>query len=588
MAFFQNWIDGFKPAASESDFPLSEQDQKHDYLHEQNDAANYPLKPSNDITSEDLKDIPPTKRPMLKKDLKARHLAFIALGGGIGTGLFIGSGSKLYQGGPGSIIIDYTLMGFMVLTVLFALGELASLFPMPGAFSAYATRFVDPALGFAVGYNYLMNWLATFPLEFTAATIVIGYWNYDKSDPNKEAPGPMPNGAIIAIFWVLIIAINVFGARGYAEFEFVATFCKMLTLCGFIIFAAVMNCRGPASDRHYIGDRYWHDPGAFNNGFKGFANVFTTAAFAFGGTEIVGLAAAESSNPRKFMPRACKLVLYRVIVFYTLSLLMVTLLLPYNTPELHGKNNNDPKGSPFVLAIKALEVNVLPDIVNAVIMLSAISVSNSAAYAGSRTLHALADQGMAPQIFTYVDRQGRPLASTILTLLFGALAFMIYVGDDQGGQVFSWLLGISGLAILFTWSTVCVAHIRFRAAWKAQGHTVSELPWASPLGTIGSYVGLSFNILVVIFQFYNSAWPIGEGEMNGNDRAYNFFLGMISLPIFLVFLFGYKLVKRTRIIPLHEIDLVSGIREINIEALEQERAEMRSASLSKKILNILF
>lgn len=586
MSIFQNWVDGFKPAVSEGDFPLSEHEHERD--HELHDPASYPLKPSNDITSEDLKDIPATKRPMLKKDLKARHLAFIALGGGIGTGLFVASGSKLYQGGPGSIIIDYTLMGVMILTVLFALGELAALFPMPGAFSAYATRFIDPAVGFAIGYNYLMTWLATFPLEFTAAAIVIGYWNYDHNDPSKEAPGPMPNGAIIAIFWVAIIIVNLIGARGYAEFEFVATSCKMLVLVGFIIYAAVIDCIGPASNRHYIGARYWHDPGAFNNNFKGFCNVFTTAAFAFTGTEVVGVAAAESRNPRKFMPKACKLVLYRVIIFYTIALFMVTLILPHDTPELHGKNENDPKGSPFVLAIKAGEVKVLPDIVNAVIMLSAISVSNSAVYAGSRTLHALADQGMAPQFFAYVDRQGRPLVSSVFTLLFGALAFMIYVGDDQGGQVFSWLIGISGLAILFTWATICLSHIRFRAAWKARGRSVSELPWSSPLGTVGSYIGLTFNVLVVVAQFYNSAWPIGENTMDGGDRAYNFFLGMISLPIFLAFLLTYKLVKKTKIIPLNEIDLVSGIREIDPEVIEQERAEMRAAPLGKKILNFLF
>ena len=582
MSVFQNWIDGFKPAVTDGEYAdPSEGDIEQE-------GASFPLKPSHDVTSEDLKGIKPTKRPMLKKELGSRHLAFIALGGGIGTGLFVGSGSKLYQGGPGSIIIDYTLMGIMILTVLFALGELATLFPTPGAFSAYSTRFIDPAAGFAIGYNYFMSWCSTLPLEFTAAAIVVRYWNHDKLDPDKE--GPMPNGALVAIFWVLVILINLFGARGYAEFEFIATSCKMLVLVGFIIYAAVVDCGGTSGTNHkYLGARYWHDPGAFNNGFKGFCNVFTTAAFAFTGTEVLGLAVAESSNPRKAMPRACKLVLYRVIIFYAIALFMVTLLVPYNTPDLHGKTDNDPKSSPFVIAIKAGQVSVLPDIVNAVIMLSAISVSNSAAYAGSRTLHALADNGMAPQIFAYVDRQGRPLVATLFTLMFGALAFLIYVGDDNGGEVFSWLLGISGLAILFTWSSICISHIRFRAAWKLQGHSLSELPWLSPLGVMGSYIGLTFNILVIIAQFYNSAFPIGEGEKNGNDRGYNFFLGMISLPIIMVFFFGYKIVKKTKIIPLQEIDLVSGMREqISLEEHDQERAERQNRPFHKKVLHFFF
>lgn len=575
MTLLQNWVDGFKPAITEEDYELQSENEKR---HES--TLSYEGENSDSVNSKDMKNIPATKRPILKKSLKSRHLAFIALGGGIGTGLFVGSGSTLAHGGPGSIIIDYTLMGFMILTVLFALGELASLYPLPGAFSAYSRRFVDPALGFAIGYNYLMQWLATFPLEFTAATIVISYWNKDES---------MPNGAIVAIFWVFIIILNLFGARGYAEFEFCATSLKMLTLIGFIICAAVIDCGG-APNGGYRGAGTWYNPGAFNNNFKGFCSVLTTAAFAFTGTEVLGLAAAESSNPRKFMPRACKLVMYRVIVFYALSLFMVTLLVPYDHPMLTvGKSGNNPNSSPFVLAIKSGGIRVLPDIVNAVIMLSAISVSNSAVFAASRTLHALAGQGMAPQIFAYVDRAGRPLVAAILSLLFGALAFMVYVGDDHGAEVFNWLLAISGLSILFTWASICLSHIRFRAAWVRQGRPLAGIPWQSPLGVYGSYIGLIFNVLVVIAQFYNSAFPIDEGDLTSDRRAYEFFLGMISLVVFLVFFFAYKIVKRTRIVPLEEIDLDSGLREVEpMEVLEQERAQIRSLPLGKRLLHIFF
>lgn len=516
-------------------------------------------------------------RRLLKKNLKGRHLACIALGGGIGTGLFIGSGRTLSTGGPGSVIIDYTLMGVMILTVLFALGELASLYPVPGPFSAYAARFLDPAWGFAIGWNYIMQWLATFPLEFVAGTIVIGFWN---------TPEVVPRGAIIAIFWVFIVIVNFFGARGYAEVEFGATMLKMLTLIGFIICAAVIDCGGSPSGT-YLGAHTWYNPGAFNNNFKGFCSVLITASFAFAGTEIVGLAAAESSNPRKQLPRACKFVVYRVVVFYALVLFMITLVVPSDSPGLHGETSYDPNTSPFVLAIRMGGIKVLPSIVNAVIFLSAVSVANSSVFASTRQLHALAEQGFAPKFFGYIDRQGRPLIANIFCLLFGLLGFLIYSASEA--EVFDWLLGISGLSVLFTWGSVCAAHIRFRAAWKRQGHALNEIPWVSPLGTIGSWIGLSFNILVVIAQFYLSAFPIDEGTMTGHDRAYQFFLGMISLPIMLVSFILYKVIMRTKWIPIDDIDLVTGRRAgISPEVLEQELAEKRAAPLWKKVLDVLF
>jgi len=548
-------------------------------------SSQKPLQTSQDPSEENheksyetntISPSPPTNK-LLKKNLKSRHLAAIALGGGIGTGLFIGSGTTLYQGGPGSIIIDYTVMGFMILTVLFALGEISSLYPVPGAFLDYASRFIDPAVGFAVGYNYTMNWIVTLPLEFTASAIVVGFWN---------TPETMPKGAIIAIYLVFIIFLNLFGARGYAEFEFFAMSLKMLTLIGFILCGVIIDCGG-VSGTSYMGASAWHHPGAFNNSFKGFCSVLTTAAFAFSGTEIVALAAAESSEPRKQLPRACKLVVYRVLIFYTLALFIVTLLVRSDTPALHGDNSYDPNTSPFVIAIQNAGIHVLPDILNAIIAISAISVANSSVYAGSRMIHALAVQGKAPKVFKYVDRTGRPLMAVLFTLLFGLLGFLIYVKNEA--EVFSWLLSISGLSVVFTWATTCLGHIRFRAAWAKQGRSVEELPWTSPLGVYGSYIGLIFNVLVIMAQFYVSAFPIDEAKMSSHDRVYNFFLGMLSLPIFITLLFGYKLVKRTKIVRLEDVDLVSGMRYLEpLEVLEQQRAESRAMPLHKKLMAFFF
>lgn len=618
MHFAQRWIDSFKPAESAHEISMPEIDMDGEpekkgaevQLAYPNDSS-----PTGTITENNTKS-------SLKRSIKPRHLMLMAIGTGIGTGLFIGSGATLSQGGPGFVLIDYTLIGMMILTVIMAIAELSSVLPVPGPFSHYVTRFIDPGWGFAVGYNYLMMWLATFPLEFTAATLIINFWNTDEQ---------MPKGALIAIFWVFIIVVNLFGARGYVEVEFMTTSFKMLTIIGFIICSIVIDCGG-APNKHYLGAGTFYNPGAFNNGFKGFCSVFVTAAFAYTGTELVGFAAAESSNPRKYVPKACKLVLYRIGLFYVLALLMVTLLVPYDTPELHGENSYDPNSSPFVLAIQKGQIKVLPHILNAIIMLSALSVSNSAAYAASRSLHALAEQRLAPRIFTYVDRSGRPLVASAVTLLFGLLGFLVYASNE--GEIFSWLLGISGLSVIFLWGSVCAAHIRFRLAWKRQGHSLTELPWASPFGIYGSIIGLVFNIFIVALQFYLSLFPI---KVSAKGRVYQFFLGMISLPIILMFFLGYKFIKRDRgtkrvyiipairstaavrfpklhcfffimslpfvvffnlgkafvleilPIPLDEIDLVTGIcANVSPEIKEQEEAEARAKPIWSRIFDVLF
>lgn len=512
----------------------------------------------------------------LKRSLKGRHIQFIALGGSIGTGLFIGSGSNLAMGGPGSLMVAYIIVAVMIIPVIFALGELAAVLPVTGAFSTYATRFIDPSWGFAMGWNYMLQWLVTFPLEATAVTIIIGFW--DKQEV-------VPQGVWITIYWLIIAIINVFGVKGYGEFEFFATLIKVLGIIGFIICAIVIDCGGSPSDV-YMGARGWHTTDAFMNGFKGFCSVFITAAFAFSGTELVGLAAAETANPRKELPKACKQVLFRVLLFYILSLFLITLIVPANIDQLQG-SSDDPRASPFVIVIEMGQINALPQIFNAVILLSALSVGNASVYGCSRSLLTLAEQGMAPKIFRYVDRGGRPLPAVILTLVFGFLGYLVYASNSS--TVFTWLLSVSGLSAIFAWGSICYSHIRFRQAWISQGNSLKLLPWTSPLGQWGSWVALILNILVIIASFYAAAWPIDEGTMNSSDRARTFFESMLSLPIALLCFLGHKIYTRSRFVRLHEIDVQTGRRDpVSEEVLEQERAERRALPMWKRILTALF
>lgn len=422
-----------------------------------------------------------------------------------------------------------------------------------------------------------MQWFIVLPLELTAATIVLEYWSGSKS---------VPQGVFVLIFLVAIIFINMFGVRGYGEFEFGASMIKILAVIGFIIAGIVIDVGG-APDGVYKGAHTWHDPGAFHNGFKGFASIFVTAAFAFAGTELVGLAAAETGNPRKEVPKAAKQIFWRVAIFYIVTLFLVGLIVPYTDPRLlSGASSYDAKASPFVIAIKIGQIEVLPSIFNAVILISVLSVGNSAVYGASRTLCGLAQAGQAPKLFAYIDREGRPLPAVILSLAMGCLAFVIYASTSS--TIFNWLLAISGLSSIFTWGSLCFCHIQFRRAWKYSGHTVEELPWASPLGVYGSWFGGLFCILVVIFQFYIGAFPIGEADLSPTERATGFFMSFLAFPVVVAFYIPYKLWFRTPFVRVEDMDVTTGrLEHIPLEVLRREREEEKAKPIYIRLYKAL-
>ncbi|KAG5745199.1 hypothetical protein H9Q70_012111 [Fusarium xylarioides] len=437
----------------------------------------------------------------LARELKNRHLQMIAFGGSIGTGLFVASGVALYRGGPVSLLLAFIIMGAMQFFTMQALGELSVAFPVGGSFANYSTRFLDPSWGFAMGWNYTLQYLIVLPLEIIAGAFTTNYWN-----PNAS------KSIFIVLFFILILGINLLGVKGYGEAEFIFSAVKVTAIVGFILLGIIINIAGsPEGD--YIGFTRWQNPGAFHNGFKGFASVLVTATFSFAGTEMVGLAAAETSNPKKSLPAAVKQVFWRISLFYILSILLIGLLVPYDEPRLLGaKYGSDAAASPFVIAIEMSGSDVLPDIMNAVILISLISVGNTAVYASSRMLAALAEQSLAPKMFAYIDRTGRPLVAIICCGLLGLLAFS--ANSKIHNEIFNWLLAISGLSTLFTWSSICICHIRFRKAWELSGYNVSQLAFKSQVGVWGSWVALAAYGTVLVLQVWVAISPIQPEVVN--------------------------------------------------------------------------
>ncbi|TQN64652.1 Amino-acid permease inda1 [Colletotrichum shisoi] len=512
----------------------------------------------------------------LDRSMKSRHLQMIAIGGSIGAGFFVGSGSALTKGGPGSLLICFLIAGVMIFNVVYALGELAVMYPVSGGFYTYSIRFLDPSWGFAMGWNYVFQWVIVLPLELTVCSFTVQYWNKEISV-----------AVWITVFWLFIIIINVFGTLGFAEEEFISSAFKLIATVIFMVVGLVLICGGgPEGGKYdeYWGDRLWRDPGAFQNGFRGFCSVFVTAAFAFSGTELVGLAAAESTNPAKALPGAIKQVFWRITLFYILGLTFVGLLVSSTDDRLLSADNPYAEGvSPFVLAPLDAHLWGYDSFMNVVILVSVVSIGVSCVYGGSRTLTALAQQGYAPKIFTYIDRSGRPLPSVVLNLAFGGLAYVRMV--SSGGVIFDWLLSLSGLAALFTWGSICAAHTRFRSAWTAQGHTLDEIPFQAIGGVYGSWLGLILVFVSLIAQLFVAICPPSK---DGFASAEDFFKAYAALPVVLFFWACGYLWKRKGFLKLSQIDLDTGRREVDWPVIHAHRAKLAAWPAWRRWLNTIF
>lgn len=331
---------------------------------------------------------------------------------------------------------------------------------------------------------------------------------------------------------------------------------------------------GGGPEGGYIGGRYWRDPGAFHDGFRGLCSVFVTAAFAFAGTELVGLAAAETANPRKSLPTAIKQVFWRISLFYIVSLTLVGLLVGWNDPRLLNGGDALVAQSPFVIAIHDAGIQVLPAVMNVVILVAVLSVGNSSIFGSSRTLAALAEQGQAPKILGYIDRKGRPIVSIVIASSLGLIAYAADSGVQ--GDVLNWLLALSGLSSIFTWGSICLAHLRFRKAWRIQGRSLDELAFQSQPGIIGSWIGFVFNVLVLAAQFWTGAWPEGYEDMDTAGQVKDFFLAYLAAPIVIIFYVVYKVRYKTKILHPKDMDLQTGIRELNLKELLTAEREERS------------
>ncbi|TVY45123.1 Dicarboxylic amino acid permease, partial [Lachnellula subtilissima] len=518
--------------------------------------------PTENVYEEDM-------RSRLHRDLKTRQIAMIALGGALGTGLLINTGPSLAASGPGSMLIGYAMVGVLCYAVMAAMGEMAAWLPIPSGFTGFAHRFVDPALGFALGWNYWFKYIITTPNNLIASVLVIKYWfvkaGYD---------GPGANSAIyVSIFLIAIVAINYFGVGIFGEFEFWLSSTKVLIMIGLMIFTFILAIGG-GPDHTAKGFKYWKDPGAFApykatgslGKFLGFWSVMSTGVFSYLGAELVGVTVGEAQNPRRAIPRAVKLTFFRIVFFYIILIFFLGMSVPYNSKQLLSANNQSVQtisanASPFVVAAMTAGIDTLPDLINVCLLIFTFSAANSDLYIATRSLYSLAVEGNAPRIFAQTNDRGVPVYALGLSSGCCLIAFMSTdVGTFQTFQYFVSLVTIFGI---LTWISILTTHIYFVRARHAQNIPDTALAYVSPFGITGSMCALIFASLIT---FFNGWADFVHNPVTGSKFDWkNFIVDYIPVPVYLGMIVGYKLVMRSKRWGAEEADLWTGKARIDAE-----------------------
>ncbi|KAK5053930.1 hypothetical protein LTR84_001892 [Exophiala bonariae] len=511
-----------------------------------------------------------------KRNIKSRHAQMIAIGGTIGTGLFVGSGQALATGGPAFLFVAYCIISILVYGVVTAVVEVCTFLPISGSSMAYfGGRFISPSLGFALGWLYFYSFGIIAAYEITAATIVIDYW-----------PNNVPVAVWITIMLIIIVGLNLCPVGVFAETEFWFAGTKVVMIIGLLILSFILMVGGgPSHER--LGFRYWNDPGATKTyildgpggRFTAFLYTWVFSGFSFYfGPELIVFTAGEMRNSRKNLPIAAKRFFYRLIIFYILGSLAIGAICDSNSEGLTSGQGNA-NASPWVIAIRNSGISVLPSIINVGILISAWSSGNSFLYMSSRALYSLAIAGNAPGIFKRCTKYGVPLPAVIASSLFCLLGYLS-VGSSAG-VAFNWLISLTNTAGFTSWAVCCVILIRFRKACQIQ---VIAVPYQSRFQPYAAWVCLFFFTFLLLVNGFIVFYP-------GRFTPSGFLTTYLGIPIFLLLWVGHKLIlgrKDAWMYKPEDVDLRSNLAEVEADAetwAAKELAQADEASSGKGLWN---
>ncbi|KAG5789516.1 hypothetical protein H9Q69_011417 [Fusarium xylarioides] len=516
-----------------------------------------------------------------KRGLSPRHVQLMAIAGSIGTALFVGIGGALSKAGPLSLSLGYLFWSmFFILPCTLSVAEMCAYLPIRGSIFELAGRFVHPALGFSMGWTYFYGCVMLVCVEYSAVATVMQYWNTS-----------INAGVWIAMALVVCFLLNVIAVKWYGESEFVMASTKVILIIGLILLTLITMCGGnPKRDAY--GFRYWGGGNAMHSyytdgatgRFLGFWSVVIYAAFTIGGPDLICLTAGEIQNPRKTIPRVARLIFYRLAFFYVVGVLAVGVLCSSRDERLMNAISNGDSGaaaSPWVIGIQNLGINGLPDVINAVILLSGWSCGNAYLYATSRTLYGLARDGLAPKVFTKCTKSGVPIYSVITVTLLSCLSFLVV--SHSSVTVFFWFVDLTTGAFVYVYSCMLLTFIGWHRALKARPDVVPEssLPYLSPFRPYGAYFAFFLGCIFLIFIGWNTFSPFSvEGFVT-------YYFATVFGPF--MFVVG-KLVKKTKWVKPSEADLISGKAEVDEEcqvwedpaAIEKEKLRLQQMNWARR------
>ncbi|ABO65552.1 amino acid permease [Geobacillus thermodenitrificans] len=422
--------------------------------------------------------MPPAQE--LKRELKSRHLFMIALGGVIGTGLFLGSGYTIHEAGPGGAIAAYLFGGFVMYLTMLSLGELAVRIPDAGSYQTYATKFISPAAGFCIGWLSWLNWSVTVGIELLTVSILMKRWFPD-----------VPTWVFCAVFALLLFLVNALSVKGFAEVEFWFSSVKVLTVIAFIVLGLAamfgivhMKSGQPAP----FFSNFTDHGGLFPNGFWAIFTTMILVNFSFQGTELVGVAAGESREPEKTVPIALRNTVWRILIFFVLAIFVLAGLFPWEKAGVVE--------SPFVVVFDNIGIPYAADIMNFVIITAVLSVANSGLYATSRVLWSMSRQGMVTPFFSKLSKRGVPINALIASIAIGCLSLLCSAYAED--TVYVWLTAIAGFGAVTVWASIALSSYLGRKAFLREGGDVRDLKYRTPLYPFVPLAAFILNMAIIV------------------------------------------------------------------------------------------
>ncbi|KOS43719.1 hypothetical protein ACN38_g5393 [Penicillium nordicum] len=485
----------------------------------------------------------------LQRHLGNRQIQLIAIGGSIGTALFVSIGTGLYHGGPGSLFIAFTVQCMFLAMVNNCLAEMTTAFPVSGGFIRLAGKWVDDALGFMVGWNFFFYEALLIPFEISAFTLVLSFW----SDKITE-PGPVA-GVCIGVILVYG-SLNVLAVKAYGEAEFWLSGGKVILIFSLFFFTFITMVGGnPAHDAY--GFRHWNNPGSFmeylDTGalgrFEGFLGSLWSACFAVVGPEYISMVAAEAKRPRVYIKNAFKTVYIRFGLFFIGGALAVGIVCAANDPQLvavvTGGSSGSASASPYVIGMRNLGISIFPSIINALLLTSIFSAGNTYTYCAIRTLYGLALEGRAPRVLTYTTRNGVPIYCFGVVMIFPMLSFLQC--SSSSSIVITWFANLVTAGGLINYIVITLTYIFFHRACKAQGFDRRALSYFGYFQPYCAYIAFVWMIIVTIVYGYPAYKPWSVSTFWSN-----YTMQIVIPPLFLI----WKIIKKTKFVKAHEADLV--------------------------------